>query len=474
MALIEAALPYSTPYDPAEDPPGSIDPLGTQAASERLAELLLPGLTARMWRARLLTVTTLISWLAERFEERGPAHTWLEYRLALERFFVTALAHRHAADEAGWERAVTNVPGRMVVKRALLAGEPVTQRNFLKGPVVNAPFGVMATLARNLELLDLEDLPGPVAHRLIAAWENEEGVAGLLDEGDREGATGHDWFGKVYRAITRNLDDQKWPSPGNEIWNYLADHLRPDRMGPGERAILLDRLRAHPVRTAVLERLVTLAPLFEQSRWRGRLAAERAVIREGLLTLEPVGPVETSIRRFAEATDAFLTVGELLYQAFDALRWGLTRSGGGNTRETLISLPPVAALLDHTRAALASEVPRLGQAIDALREESAVVERRLLESLDEIRRDALAGLNSNQDLAAQLLARHERVSRAKDRAPWIEGGATWTVVPGYGLSADEPPRYGESYIHPTRVANALSLLRDLGEVTAESVDEQAE
>jgi ABC-type lipopolysaccharide export system ATPase subunit len=41
MASVESALPYSTPYDPAEDPPGSIDPLGTLGTSERLAETLL-------------------------------------------------------------------------------------------------------------------------------------------------------------------------------------------------------------------------------------------------------------------------------------------------------------------------------------------------------------------------------------------------------------------------------------------------
>jgi len=45
-------LPLATPYDPAEDPPGSIDPMGTVASAEQLADILLPGLTARMWRGR--------------------------------------------------------------------------------------------------------------------------------------------------------------------------------------------------------------------------------------------------------------------------------------------------------------------------------------------------------------------------------------------------------------------------------------
>jgi len=59
-------LPGSTQIDPAEDPPGSIDPLGTLAHAERLAESVLPKLTARMWRVRLLTIATITAAVAER------------------------------------------------------------------------------------------------------------------------------------------------------------------------------------------------------------------------------------------------------------------------------------------------------------------------------------------------------------------------------------------------------------------------
>lgn len=51
MPLSLLALPNATPYDAAEDPPGSIDALGTLPLWERLADVLLPGFTARMYRA---------------------------------------------------------------------------------------------------------------------------------------------------------------------------------------------------------------------------------------------------------------------------------------------------------------------------------------------------------------------------------------------------------------------------------------
>lgn len=50
MSLSAKYLPRATPLDPAEDPPGSIDPLGTLGPAERIAEVLFPGFTARMWR----------------------------------------------------------------------------------------------------------------------------------------------------------------------------------------------------------------------------------------------------------------------------------------------------------------------------------------------------------------------------------------------------------------------------------------
>jgi|GEM_PF-4535071 len=43
MGLPARCLPLPTTYDPAEDPPGSTDPLGTLGAAERIAEVLFPG-----------------------------------------------------------------------------------------------------------------------------------------------------------------------------------------------------------------------------------------------------------------------------------------------------------------------------------------------------------------------------------------------------------------------------------------------
>lgn len=48
MPLSNECLPHATPLDPTEEPLGSIDPLGTLSAVERLAEVFLLGFTARV------------------------------------------------------------------------------------------------------------------------------------------------------------------------------------------------------------------------------------------------------------------------------------------------------------------------------------------------------------------------------------------------------------------------------------------
>jgi hypothetical protein len=50
LFMLARFLPLATPFDSAEDPPGSIDPLGTVAGAEQLADVLFSGMTARMWR----------------------------------------------------------------------------------------------------------------------------------------------------------------------------------------------------------------------------------------------------------------------------------------------------------------------------------------------------------------------------------------------------------------------------------------
>ncbi len=126
--MLADSLPQSTPYDPAEDPPSSIDPLGTVTSAEQLADVLLPGLTARMWRARHLTFSAFAALVAERAAaaEGGSEEMRLEARLGLERLFVSAVAWKGEKEE-GWSNAARRLPGIGLARRAIRAGhQPLT------------------------------------------------------------------------------------------------------------------------------------------------------------------------------------------------------------------------------------------------------------------------------------------------------------------------------------------------------------
>jgi hypothetical protein len=180
MSLSLLALPNETPHDPAEDPPGSIDPLGTLPISERLTELVLPGVTARMYRGRFLTFCAVSAVVADRVaaarNDRGD--TRLQARLAFERLFVYAVVRSHEAQGT----RPRQLPGTRLARTALRRNEPLTKNNFLKAQSVNGAFGVMTRLARHLEILDAEDELGRAGLSLISAWSADQRISGILNE----------------------------------------------------------------------------------------------------------------------------------------------------------------------------------------------------------------------------------------------------------------------------------------------------
>ena len=192
MPIQIESMPIATVYDPAADAAGSADPLGTLSGSERLAEVILPGLTARMWRARLLTFTVIAAEVADCVVRRrdDQEDLRLSARLAFERLFVSSLVRAENNDPARYSGVARRVPGSRTARRALLVDdEPLSRRTFIKGQAVNGPSGVMARLARHLTLIS-ED--GQVANR----GQDLRSVWALADEDCEDG-------GEFYRRVPK-------------------------------------------------------------------------------------------------------------------------------------------------------------------------------------------------------------------------------------------------------------------------------
>lgn len=474
------SLPKSTPYDPAEDPPGSIDPLGTIAGAEQIAEVLLPGLTARMWRTRLLTFAAVAAVIARRVAD-GREDRLLDARLAFERLFVSALAHQEAVQENRTD-ATRRLPGIGLARQALrLSDQPLGPANFLKGQAANGPFGVISRLARAVGVVDDAGELGQGGIDLLTTWSAEQNLPGLLDDGAQ--SEGGKWLRSVARKVADHLDDQlNWPPRGWSEWAGLATRLGLDDPGAREREVIRRLLSqdALGLRGRVISRLESPA-VFQLYRKEGSKAArgrrERTVLVGGLRDGSPPrDEIDRTIGVTIDLIDAYESVAGLLESAFRSLLWGLTRHSGQATPSAVVGEPRVERVLSDARTALGPAAGRVRAAIREF-ETNPLARQRGSVELDRLRRlsdEAQSGSASVDACVTVVLERHRRVQREKEKGVWIEDGNRWTLMPGFGDSSEEPARHGD-YIHSFRVTNAYSLLADLDHrLKVEAGDGEAE
>src|SRR5262249_29416256 len=131
-------MPYRTLADPETQGEGSIDPLGLATLADHLADWMLPGMTARMWRPRVLTtiaVTSLVvEPLAEELAKDGGTPPWLVF----EWHYVEAMAAITDTDGSGLRR----IPGIDKARRSLRERVPLNAGRYLKTPKVFGYDGV--------------------------------------------------------------------------------------------------------------------------------------------------------------------------------------------------------------------------------------------------------------------------------------------------------------------------------------------
>jgi len=474
MPLSGAWLPTPTPLDPAEEPPGSLDPLGTLAHAERLAELLLPSFTVRMWRARLLTFAAVASAVADRTVAftGNSEESRLEARLAFERLFVAAVVRMVRTDSGNYGQAERGLPGHSLAAKALEAGEPLSRANFLRGQAVNGPFGVMARLARDMKLVDDEGRMGARAFELLTAWSDDEQLPGVLDEDRSVSRLGAAWMVDAAKHTAACIGESKWPGGSHRIWETLARRLRPDRIGPNELRILSRLLDAVPARRRVLELLKDRAHLYrEASRIENRGRVERVVLLKGV---HPGLRDESTDRVLAaaiESIDVYEQMCGLLQQAFDSLVWALKVNGGRARPEVIVGDARLGCHLTETINGLTKAVSNVDRGAERLRAEPSIDPTQIIEPLLRLREDAVAASRSVAALTETVLRRHERVQKDKGKMPWIEQESQWTLVPGDNrVPADGPLTWHDTYLHPFKIANAYSILRDLRQVAVEVDD----
>lgn len=463
-------LPLSTPYDAAEDPPGSIDPLGTVTGAEQLAEVLLPGVTARMWRVRLLTFATLAAEVSRRVAA-GRDDRLIEARLAFERLFVSAIA-RQEEQETDWRRASRRLPGISLARQALRAGDqPLARANFLKGQAVNGPFGVISRLARDTGVVQETGELGRAGTELCLGWADDQELPGLLD--DQAGRVGATWLRKLVTQVGSSLDHQSWPSRHWPGWQDLASRLRPDRSGPRERQVIKKLLsndslglRDRVVRIMADSEVVSIyrATIADSSRG----AVERAVITQGFSIAGANDEVGRTLHASIQLIDAYESLSGSLESVFRGLLWGLTRNNGQAPRTAVVNDPTLRPFLRQVQATLGPTAQAFQNRLATFETDPLAAKRRSvdIDRMHQLLDDANAASRNVDDCVSAVMDRHVRVQKEKHKGVWIEDDTKWTLMPGFGDTADEPVLY-EWYLHPYRITNMYGMLADLGVVPEE-------
>lgn len=430
-------MPYRSLADPETQSEGSIDPLGLASLADQLADWLLPGMTARMWRPRFLAAIAASSFLVEPFEEDigkdGVSPAWI----ALEWYYVEAVAA--LADENGGN--LRRVPGIDKARRALRERVPLSARRYLKTPKVFGFHGVYKRLARTLDIVDDSLRLGEKGYNLLKIWQEEQGLPGFLD-GNHASGEGARIVRTVRDALREALDSGQTQRQG--AWagaSLFVNHLLPHTPGYRESDFLWQRLTAAEPRgevfTLMRDRAVSAGldePLGERGALRNLLDRTSAELR---WRLEAIEGYERFCRPLQESWDVLRNLSTL--------------------KRPAVVLPEDFA--GHHR--VAQLVPEIARSIKEGR-------RFLSGSPIEVGFDALVGAfeatGNAQDLFRALWDHHQSVQKGKPpegKRPWFEeaGEGGLVVRPPYRIDQAVPVR--EAFVHPYRLWSVASFIEDL-------------
>lgn len=273
LPLIGLSFPAVSAFDPPASGEGSIDPVGLAAISDRLADLLVPGLRARMRRVRFITAMAVGSLACEPLADEPPADGASTPAICFEWLVVEAFVRRlHHGLPHG-------VPGSQKARGVLGRSQRLSASTYLKGPAVFGFNGVYKPFAIDSGVVGAGLEPGLRCAELTRRWEHDQGLAGFTDEVPRtEGGRLRERIGAEVRAALRS--GHCTTSPGSQLLGQLAHSLRPDTIGTRERhalrAILTDG--EHDTRAELAHHIATLTPRSTRRsllRPSGRIAQPR-------------------------------------------------------------------------------------------------------------------------------------------------------------------------------------------------------
>lgn len=428
MTIAGITLPELSAYDPPMSGEGSLDPTGLAALSDRLADLLVPGIRARMRRVRFVTAMAVGSLVCETLADDLPGDGISTPSICFEWLVLEAFIRRRGSE------LPAGLPGSQKARTVVARKERLSAATYLKGPRVFGFHGVYKPFAVDAGVVGDELDPGPRAVELVRAWEVEHGFEGFAD--DVRGSDGAQLRSHLVAQTRAALRDGRCVTkPSSWVFGYVARSLHPDEAGPGERAVLRSLVASGP--HELRNELVRLLPT--QS--------------EGLADHELLDAVRAScsadLAAVVDAIFAYERLARLVDTGFRTLCAVSYSMGAQPLTPTL--------LRDHeVLGTCASRLPAAYR--DALDHMAAIgADANLEDRLGEF------GIpRSTTELVELLLAHHERIQAGKQpggKRAWFEPLRDgWVVRAAYGEVV--PPELSGHFVHPVRVEALHQFLRE--------------
>ena len=240
MSIAGLVLPQLSAFDPPVAGEGSLDPMGLAAISDRLADVLVPGLRARMQRVRFVTATAVGAMACEALADELPADNVSTASICFEWLVVEGFVRRLSPHQIP-----LGVPGSQKARAVVKSGQRLSAATYLKGPAVFGFNGVYKPFAVDARVVGSGLDPGPRCPALVRAWESDQGLDGFADAVPRsEGARLRTKIRDEVRAALR--EGRCTTNPSGWLFGRLATTLHPDHAGRRER---MPCARCSPIRS---------------------------------------------------------------------------------------------------------------------------------------------------------------------------------------------------------------------------------
>lgn len=260
MSLLDQ-LPRLSAYDPGAVGEGGLDPLGLGAISDRIANVLAPGIRARMAQPRFVTISAIGAIAYQTLHELTADQGKTTVDIAFEWLVVEAIVRNPGNDRA------EGLPGSQKAARAKAANERLSRRTYLNGPRVFGFTGVYRPFSRDVGVLTSDDFPAENSVRLVSAWERDFQLPGYVD--GISGSRG----GKLRREITdackRTIEKGECAlPPTGQLLRELSDYLAPREARSNERRELRGLITTgeHDIRNELTAKLVASPPAVDTTQ----------------------------------------------------------------------------------------------------------------------------------------------------------------------------------------------------------------